>query len=56
MGPLNNEGVATKMDEHLADAVGKGAAVVAGEAAEGYRRREPTVTWTESQLRVSIQP
>ena len=30
MGPLNNEGVATKMDEHVADAVAKGAKVVTG--------------------------
>jgi acyl-CoA reductase-like NAD-dependent aldehyde dehydrogenase len=30
MGPLNNEGVAAKVDEHLADAVARGAAVVAG--------------------------
>src|SRR5438309_9106674 len=30
MGPLNNEGVATKMDEHVADAVAHGAQVVTG--------------------------
>jgi acyl-CoA reductase-like NAD-dependent aldehyde dehydrogenase len=30
MGPLNNEGVAGKVDEHLADAVARGANVVAG--------------------------
>src|SRR5437764_13742872 len=30
MGPLNNEAVATKMDEHVADAVAKGAKVVTG--------------------------
>src|SRR3954471_13502598 len=30
MGPLNNEGVAAKMDEHVADAVDRGATVVAG--------------------------
>jgi acyl-CoA reductase-like NAD-dependent aldehyde dehydrogenase len=30
MGPLNNEGVAEKMDEHVADALQRGAAVVAG--------------------------
>jgi acyl-CoA reductase-like NAD-dependent aldehyde dehydrogenase len=30
MGPLNNETVAAKMDEHVADAVDRGAAVVAG--------------------------
>ena len=32
MGPLNNEGVAAKMDEHVADAVKRGAAVVHGGA------------------------
>jgi acyl-CoA reductase-like NAD-dependent aldehyde dehydrogenase len=30
MGPLNNEGVARKMDDHIADAVAGGAVVVAG--------------------------
>jgi acyl-CoA reductase-like NAD-dependent aldehyde dehydrogenase len=30
MGPLNNEAVAAKVDEHLADAVARGATVVAG--------------------------
>ena len=30
MGPLNNEGVAAKMDAHVADAVARGATVVAG--------------------------
>jgi acyl-CoA reductase-like NAD-dependent aldehyde dehydrogenase len=32
MGPLNNDGVASKMDEHVADAVARGARVVAGGA------------------------
>src|SRR5947207_12447681 len=37
MGPLNNEGVAQKMDEHVADAVKRGAEVVHGGArASGY--------------------
>jgi len=37
MGPLNNEGVAAKMDEHVADAVGRGAKVVHGGArASGF--------------------
>jgi acyl-CoA reductase-like NAD-dependent aldehyde dehydrogenase len=40
MGPLNNEGVAQKMDEHIADAVGKGAVVVTGgERADGFPTR-----------------
>ncbi len=30
LGPLNNEGVAAKMDEHVQDAVARGASVVAG--------------------------
>lgn len=30
MGPLNNEGVAAKMDRHIEDAVSKGAEIVAG--------------------------
>jgi succinate-semialdehyde dehydrogenase/glutarate-semialdehyde dehydrogenase len=37
MGPLNNEGVATKMDEHVRDAVDRGARVVSGgERAHGF--------------------
>ena len=40
MGPLNNDGVAEKMDEHIADAVAKGAVVVAGgERADGFPTR-----------------
>lgn len=35
MGPLNNEGVATKMDEHVADAVERGATVISGGARAG---------------------
>jgi len=35
MGPLNNAGVAEKMDEHVADAVERGAEVVAGGARAG---------------------
>jgi succinate-semialdehyde dehydrogenase/glutarate-semialdehyde dehydrogenase len=37
MGPLNNEGVASKMDEHVRDAIGRGARVVAGGSrADGF--------------------
>jgi acyl-CoA reductase-like NAD-dependent aldehyde dehydrogenase len=37
MGPLNNEGVASKMDEHVQDAVARGAKVVTGgERAGGF--------------------
>src|SRR6202011_2022711 len=40
LGPLNNEGVATKMDEHVADAVERGAHVVmGGKRAEGFPTR-----------------
>jgi acyl-CoA reductase-like NAD-dependent aldehyde dehydrogenase len=35
LGPLNNEPVAAKMDEHVADAVARGATVVAGGARAG---------------------
>ncbi|HEY6962975.1 MAG TPA: aldehyde dehydrogenase family protein [Gaiellaceae bacterium] len=47
MGPLNNEGVAAKMDEHVSDAVERGASVVhGGERAGGFPTRlywQPTV-------------
>jgi len=37
MGPLNNEGVASKMDEHVRDALDRGARVVAGGSrADGF--------------------
>src|SRR4051812_13098245 len=37
MGPLNNEGVAAKMDEHVSDALDRGAQVVrGGERASGF--------------------
>jgi succinate-semialdehyde dehydrogenase/glutarate-semialdehyde dehydrogenase len=37
MGPLNNEGVAAKMDEHVADALDRGAQIVhGGERASGF--------------------
>src|SRR5918911_144535 len=40
LGPLNNEGVATKMDEHVADATGRGARVImGGKRAEGFPTR-----------------
>ena len=48
MGPVNNAGIATKMDEHVADAVGRGADVVSGgERADGF----PTdLYWTATVL------
>jgi succinate-semialdehyde dehydrogenase/glutarate-semialdehyde dehydrogenase len=40
MGPLNNEGVAEKMDEHVADALRRGAEIVhGGERADGFPTR-----------------
>jgi acyl-CoA reductase-like NAD-dependent aldehyde dehydrogenase len=37
MGPLNNEPVAVKMDEHVADALSRGAEIIAGgERADGF--------------------
>ena len=40
LGPLNNDGVAAKMDEHVADAVERGATVVAGGSrADGFPTR-----------------
>jgi succinate-semialdehyde dehydrogenase/glutarate-semialdehyde dehydrogenase len=40
MGPLNNESTAAKMDEHVADAVGRGATIVTGGArADGFPTR-----------------
>ena len=35
MGPLNNEGVAEKMDEHVADALERGASLIGGGARAG---------------------
>src|SRR6202795_5236697 len=40
LGPLNNEGVATKMDEHVADAIAGGAKLVlGGKRADGFPTR-----------------
>ena len=47
MGPLNNEGVAAKMDEHVADALDRGATLTAGGSrADGFPTGlfwEPTI-------------
>jgi acyl-CoA reductase-like NAD-dependent aldehyde dehydrogenase len=47
MGPLNNAGVAEKMDEHVADAINRGARLIhGGERASGYPTNlywQPTV-------------
>src|ERR1700751_4688578 len=48
MGPVNNEGVAQKMDEHVADAVRRGAEVVHGGArARGF---PPDLYWQPTIL------
>jgi succinate-semialdehyde dehydrogenase/glutarate-semialdehyde dehydrogenase len=60
MGPLNNEPVATKMDEHVGDAVKRGAEVLSGGArASGFPTSlywEPTVlTDVEPDARVAVE-
>ena len=53
MGPLNNEGVATKMDEHVADAVARGAEIVTG----GCRAsRFPTRLYYEATVLRGVDP
>jgi succinate-semialdehyde dehydrogenase/glutarate-semialdehyde dehydrogenase len=53
MGPLNNEGVAKKMDKHLADAAQKGATVVTGgRRAEGF----PTALYYEPTVVDGVPP
>src|SRR5256714_239649 len=58
MGPLNNEGVATKMDEHIADALALGAKVVTGgHRAAGFPTRRyyqaTVLRGVSPQMRVS---
>ncbi|HWD65711.1 MAG TPA: aldehyde dehydrogenase family protein [Solirubrobacteraceae bacterium] len=60
MGPLNNEPVAAKMDEHVSDAVERGASIVTGGArASGYPTQlywEPTVlTDVPADARVAVE-
>jgi acyl-CoA reductase-like NAD-dependent aldehyde dehydrogenase len=53
MGPLNNEGVASKMDEHVADAVERGATIVAGgRRASGF----PTRLYYEATVLRNVSP
>jgi len=53
LGPLNNEGVATKMDEHVADAVANGARVVmGGKRAEGF----PTKLYYPATILDGVEP
>jgi acyl-CoA reductase-like NAD-dependent aldehyde dehydrogenase len=60
MGPLNNEPVARKMDEHVEDAVGRGASVlVGGSRASGFPTSlywEPTVlAGVPADARVAVE-
>ncbi len=60
MGPLNNEPVASKMDEHVGDALGRGASVVSGGArATGFATSlywQPTVlTDVPADARVAVE-
>jgi succinate-semialdehyde dehydrogenase/glutarate-semialdehyde dehydrogenase len=60
MGPLNNEPVAAKMDEHVADALERGASVVTGGArADGFATSlywQPTVlTDVPADARVAVE-
>jgi acyl-CoA reductase-like NAD-dependent aldehyde dehydrogenase len=53
LGPLNNEGVATKMDQHIADAVKKGARIVlGGERAKGF----PTRLYYHATILDGVEP
>jgi acyl-CoA reductase-like NAD-dependent aldehyde dehydrogenase len=53
MGPLNNEGVARKMDEHVADAVSRGAEVMTGgERASGF----PTDLYWQATVLDGVPP
>ncbi|HEY2374117.1 MAG TPA: aldehyde dehydrogenase family protein [Gaiellaceae bacterium] len=53
MGPLNNDGVAQKMDEHVADAVERGAEVVSGGArADGF----PTRLYWQATVLDNVSP
>ncbi len=53
MGPLNNDGVALKMDEHVADALDRGAAVVSGGArADGF----PTKLYWQATVLDNVSP
>jgi hypothetical protein len=51
MGPLNNEGVAAKMDRHVADAIEKGARVLAG---GGRAKHLPTSLYYQPTIRDGV--
>jgi succinate-semialdehyde dehydrogenase/glutarate-semialdehyde dehydrogenase len=53
MGPLNNDGVAQKMDEHVADALERGAEIVSGGArADGF----PTALYWQATVLDNVPP
>ncbi len=53
LGPLNNEGVATKMDQHVADALKHGAKLVlGGERAKGF----PTRLYYHATILDGVEP
>ncbi|HKW69297.1 MAG TPA: aldehyde dehydrogenase family protein [Candidatus Dormibacteraeota bacterium] len=53
LGPLNNEGVAAKMDEHVADALERGAKLVlGGERAKGF----PTRLYYHATILDGVEP
>src|SRR3984893_7305060 len=53
MGPLSNEGVALKMDEHVADAIDRGATLVTGgHRADGF----PTSLYYEATVLRNVSP
>lgn len=53
MGPLNNDGVAEKMDRHVGDAVDKGARVVAG---GGRADDQPSALYYEPTVLEGVTP
>ena len=53
MGPLNNEGVATKMDDHIKDAIDRGARVLTGGA---RATRFPTRLFYEATVLTAVTP
>jgi succinate-semialdehyde dehydrogenase/glutarate-semialdehyde dehydrogenase len=53
MGPLNNDGVAQKMDEHVADALERGAELVSGGArSDGF----PTMLYWQATVLDNVSP
>jgi acyl-CoA reductase-like NAD-dependent aldehyde dehydrogenase len=53
MGPVNNEGVASKVEDHIVDALNRGARVVTG---GGRERGRPTELYLEPTVLDSVTP